>query len=74
MTLFKTAFESNKKDIIQDKVFNKFCIDNEYWLEDYCLFSSIKDKSTSDTWRDFPFDLRDRKRESLMEWGEKENQ
>jgi 4-alpha-glucanotransferase len=70
--LFKTAFESNKEDIIEDKDFNKFCIDNEYWLEDYCLYSSIKDKSNCDTWRDFPLDLRDRKHESLMEWSEKE--
>jgi len=72
MTLFKTAFESNKKDIIQDKDFNKFCIDNEYWLPDYCLYSSIKDQSTCDTWQDFPLDLRNRKYESLMQWGEKE--
>jgi len=72
IALFKTAFEYNKKGIIEDKDFNKFCIDNEYWLEDYCLYSSIKDKLTSDTWRDFPLDLRDRKRKSLMEWGDKE--
>jgi len=72
MDLLKTAFESNKKDIIQDKDFNKFCIDNEYWLEDYCLYSTINDKSTFDTWRDFPDDLRDRKPESLIEWRNKE--
>ena len=71
ISLFKKAYEANKESISHNDDFKKFCLDNEYWLDDYSLYSSIKTPPAFNTWWDFPPDLRDRKCESLLEWSEK---
>jgi len=70
--LLKTAFESNLRGIAQYSGFRKFCIENKHWLDDYCLYTSIKSESNFGTWQNFPTDLRNRKRQSLDDWYEKE--
>ena len=71
-TLLKKAFESNLRGIVQHTDFKKFCLANKNWLDDYCLYSSIKKDAEYSTWQDFPIDLRDRTPESLTKWQEKE--
>lgn len=70
--LLKKAFEVNVSGIAQDTKFNRFCMDNKHWLDDYCLYKSIKNDSTYGTWQDFPEDLRNRNRQSLVDWCDKE--
>jgi 4-alpha-glucanotransferase len=70
--LLKTAFESNLRGIAKYSDFRKFCLENKHWLDDYCLYTSIKSEANFETWQDFPTDLRNRKRQSLDDWYEKE--
>jgi len=70
--LLKIAFESNSRGIAQDSRFKKFCLDNKSWLDDYCLYTSIKSGSDFETWQSFPTDLQNRNSDSLEQWHEKE--
>lgn len=70
--LLKAAFESNLGGIAQHNDFRKFCLENKHWLDDYCLYASIKDGSDFETWQNFPTDLRNRNPKSLDDWHEKE--
>jgi 4-alpha-glucanotransferase len=38
--------------------FQKFLKDNEYWLDDYCLFMSLKFYFQNQSWQDWPKDIR----------------
>lgn len=71
-TLLKKAFELNTNNIANNTDFKKFCTDNKSWLDDYCLYTSIKSDGNYQTWKNFPIDLRDRQREALNNWQEKE--
>ena len=70
--LLKTAFETNLRGIAQYGDFKKFCLENKQWLDDYCLYISIKSRTTYETWQNFAADLRDRNGQSLNHWYEKE--
>lgn len=70
--LLKKAFEYNLREIAQHTEFKQFCQSNKYWLDDYCLYKSIKCNSIFETWRDFPEDLRNRNAQSIKSWNEKE--
>ncbi|MEM7009727.1 MAG: 4-alpha-glucanotransferase, partial [Thermodesulfobacteriota bacterium] len=72
MEILKKAFESNIRGIAQYSDFKKFCKQNNHWLEDYCLYCSIKNDSNYVTWRDFPIELRDRHTICLAKWSEQE--
>lgn len=70
--LLRTAFESNLRGIAQHSDFRKFCLENKHWLDDYCLYTSIKSGADFETWQKFPTDLRDRNPQALDDWHEKE--
>jgi len=70
--LLKRAFEVNLGGIAQHTKFNRFCTDNKHWLDDFCLYKSIKNDSTYSTWHDFPEDLRNRHKQPLADWRDKE--
>lgn len=72
MDLLQSAFESNLRGIAQYSDFKKFCIENKHWLDDYCLYISIKSTSNFQTWQDFPKDLRQRHERSIDDWKERE--
>lgn len=44
-TLYKRAFERFRSNAssMQRKAFDAFCLKNQLWLDDYCLFVSLKD-------------------------------
>jgi len=46
-------------------IFKDFCEKNDYWLDDYCLFYSIKQKLNLQTWIQWPVELRDRDENAL---------
>lgn len=70
-TLLKSAFEKAHEGLREDASFLEFCEQNKYWLDDYCLYTVLKEKLHSGTWRGFPKELRDRDESALAEWGEK---
>ncbi len=66
--ILKTAYEKNKKKLIKDKEFEKFCSENAYWLDDYSLFISLKKYFKMVDWSRWQGGLRDRSDDSIKEW------
>jgi 4-alpha-glucanotransferase len=69
--ILNIAYEKNKEGLLSDHDFQRFCIDNSYWLDDYSIFISIKRHFTSGDWSTWPVDLRDRDRDSIRRWQER---
>ncbi len=57
----KQEFEKNKK-------LHKFSKVNSYWIEDYSLFMSIREKMKQISWTDWPEELKIRDETSLKKW------
>lgn len=62
---FRNSFQSFEKD------FNKFCDENDEWLEDYSLFMAAKDAHGGIVWRDWDKGLVLREKEALNDWKKK---
>ncbi|HLB05565.1 MAG TPA: 4-alpha-glucanotransferase [Thermodesulfobacteriota bacterium] len=65
------AFERYMENIGQDYEFERFCVENENWLDDYALFISVKDHFNGIAWCDWPEDIRDRCEDTIKEWSER---
>ncbi len=72
--------EEGKLDIAHGMIFDKFHTlfdssdfekKNKYWLDDYALYKVIKNNHNQVSWVDFPADLRDRKKEAILEFKKK---
>jgi len=50
--------------------FTRFCRENAEWLEDFCLFMTLKDAFNGQPWTDWPEGLRLRQRNKIAEWQE----
>ena len=50
--------------------FTQFCRENAEWLEDFCLFMTLKDAFNGQPWTDWPEGLRLRQRNKIAEWQE----
>ncbi len=68
LKILRAAFDKVGSDFKNDPDFNTFVKKNEHWLEDYALYTSGKNHLESDTWRDFPLELREREMDSLETW------
>lgn len=55
---------------LHDK-FTTFCQENEFWLEDYALYRSVKTLQGQKPWYEWPVDLKFRKKDALDAIGEK---
>ncbi|MBI5055617.1 MAG: 4-alpha-glucanotransferase [Nitrospirae bacterium] len=66
--LFRTAFKKTKDKLADHNDFQKFCGENTHWLDNYCLFISIKNHLKGIDWGRWPEELRDRKESALKEW------
>lgn len=62
--LIDTAYERFKSRAAQ-KQYQKFCSDNNSWLEDYALFMAIRRKYRYSLWSTWESKLRDRKADAL---------
>lgn len=62
--LFNLAYERFKTKG-NDHNYEDFCSKNSYWLDDFALFSAIKDHFKARTWLLWARDIRDRHPESL---------
>ncbi|MBI5408409.1 MAG: 4-alpha-glucanotransferase [Nitrospirae bacterium] len=69
--LFRTAYKKNKDKLLGHHDFQKFCVENSHWLDDYSLFISIKNHLKGVDWGRWPEDLRDKKEGAVREWTEK---
>ncbi|GLI35982.1 4-alpha-glucanotransferase [Desulforhabdus amnigena] len=67
--LLGLAFEKFKSDnFLMRCEFDKFCVENERWLEDYALFVSLKEEFGGVAWSEWPREVREREERSLAEW------
>ncbi|MHC4293254.1 MAG: 4-alpha-glucanotransferase [Planctomycetota bacterium] len=57
--LFEIAYRRFKTISDQDK-FNRYCLDNDYWLSDYALFSAFCKQFKGKVWCHWPKKIRDR--------------
>jgi len=48
-----------------DSDFDTFCRENSYWLDDYALFSALKEKFSDRIWNQWPAAIRDRDLEEI---------
>jgi 4-alpha-glucanotransferase len=51
--------------------YDLFCRESSYWLDDFALFSSLKEKFGGKSWGDWPDDIRDRHPEAMKSYGAK---
>jgi 4-alpha-glucanotransferase len=68
---YKIKILSKSYDRFKEAVnheYEKFCIDNSYWLEDFCLFSALKIFFEGRSWSEWPEDIRKRNPESLQRY------
>jgi 4-alpha-glucanotransferase len=63
--LFNKAYERFKKKK-QNQEYQKFCLENSYWLDDFTLFMALKSHFNGKAWSEWPRDLRDREPAALQ--------
>ena len=63
--LFAKAFD-RFRDQTRDLEYEKFCSENEYWLDDFVLFVALKYRFDGRGWHEWPQDIRDREPEALQ--------
>jgi 4-alpha-glucanotransferase len=69
--MLHTAYKRNKESLINDYEFKRFCDEHSYWLDDYCLFISLKRHFNGIEWGRWPKELRDRDENALVSWRER---
>jgi 4-alpha-glucanotransferase len=63
--LFHTAFVRFQKNKKYKRGYKKFCAANKNWLDDYCLFITLKNRCENSVWSSWHSGLRDRKPAAL---------
>jgi 4-alpha-glucanotransferase len=66
--LFKKAFEQFPENHSE---FHEFCVKNKVWLDDYSLFTSLKNHFEGKEWNEWPAPLKMREPDELELWKEK---
>ncbi|WP_204989358.1 4-alpha-glucanotransferase [Sporohalobacter salinus] len=72
-SLFEKAFKNFKSNVsksINDK-FQRFCNENEKWLEDYALFKALKEHFNGKPWYKWNEDIKLRRPEAIKEYQER---
>lgn len=69
--LFSKVYEINKGKLSGHQDFQKFCVENSFWIDEYALFISIKNDQNGIEWGEWPSELRDRKKSALNEMANK---
>ncbi len=65
--LLEIAYE-NFLENGKNEAFENFCASNSWWLDDYVLFSALKDHYDGASWKDWPPDIRDREKSSIEKY------
>lgn len=66
-TMLTTAFERSLPELRTDRAFLDFCAEEACWLDDYAMFSAIKE-SRGCAWFDWPEPLKHREPSALAEF------
>jgi len=64
--LFQKAYEHFKERKIKDEEYEKFCVENFSWLEDFALFKALKRSFREKVWSDWPDEIKDRDPEAIQ--------
>ncbi len=64
--ILRAAFGHREDRLDSDPAFQDFCTRNAGWLDDFALFTVIKDRFQGQVWDQWPLDLRDRHPEALQ--------
>lgn len=67
-SLLNAAFQRQLPHLEADVAFQSFCLAHTAWLEDYALFSAIKEEQGGRSWVDWPEQLKWRAPEALAAW------
>jgi 4-alpha-glucanotransferase len=70
LKLLRENFDSEKK-LASNKEFNKFCAENEYWLDDLSLYKSLKAHHNGAAWYEWPDVYKNRDGEAPREFSKK---
>lgn len=62
--LFYRAYERFKEKGNKYE-YEKYCQENSYWLEDFALFTALKEHFHGQLWNQWPWEIRDRRPETL---------
>ena len=63
--LFERAYQRFTNNKNQRESFEKFCMDNSFWLDDFSLFVCLKERLHGQIWNKWPAELRDRDETAL---------
>jgi 4-alpha-glucanotransferase len=63
--IFERAFLRFKKHPKHRREFERFCVSNAFWLDDYALFITLEKRLKTRAWNTWPKDLKTRKPEAL---------
>jgi 4-alpha-glucanotransferase len=63
--LFSKAFETFKAEKRKDD-YDRFCSENDFWLEDFVLFQALKKRFKGRGWSAWPKEIRDRHSNALQ--------
>ncbi len=66
--LLRTAWRKYRKRLDTDVGFQRFCKENENWIEDFALFSALQGRFRGTIWSRWPTPLRDRHTGALRRW------
>ncbi len=76
LPLLKTAAErllvrvSGWENAPVRRAYEAFCAENAYWLDDFALFSALKDRFAGVSWQEWPDAYKDRRSAAVREAGE----
>lgn len=66
--MLNAAFERYLPRLESDAGFKAFCAAHSYWLDDYALFSAIKEEHGGASWAEWPGPLKWREEAALKDW------
>ncbi|MDR3569920.1 MAG: 4-alpha-glucanotransferase [Syntrophobacteraceae bacterium] len=66
--LLRKAYENFRQTGDRDCAFKNFANANAHWLDDFALFTSLKEQFAGAPWRQWPPEIRDRTEPALGNW------
>ena len=66
--ILRTAYI--RSNINENKMFESYCKENEWWLHDYALYMAIKDSFNGKSWIEWDNDIRTREQEAIYRYEE----
>lgn len=66
--LMRKAFERNRDQLAGDVEFKRFRERNSHWLDDFTLFTTLKERFNGAMWSHWPMEYRERDPNALDDW------